>query len=181
MIFIIKYNLIILINFKMEDITPTFCKNHLPNTDKDSFNFSIACEGISKPKPKGKYSCSNVNLKVKSVHKHKKEKSKNRIPHNKRHHSQKFDLKKIVEIHSNKSSKESENKDKLHNSNLNIKKTFDNNDISRLMKKHKFKLRNDFDRKHTEQFLNSKEGAFEMPFSLAINENNNMNVILKKE
>ena len=161
----------------MEDITPTFCKAHLPNAEKDSYNFSIACEGI---KPKGKYSCSNVNLKVKSVHKHKKEKSKNKIPL-KKNHSQKFKLKKIAEIHSNKNSKDSQNNGKLHNSNLNVKKTFDINDISRLMKKHKFKLRNDFDKKHTEQFLNSKEGAFEMPFLLAINENNNINVILKKE
>jgi hypothetical protein len=162
----------------MEDVTPTFCKDHLPTKEKDSYNFSIACEGI---KPKGKYSCSNVNLKVKSVHKHKKEKSKNKLPLKKRHHSQKFDLKKIVEIHSHKSSKDSQNNGKHHNSNLNIKKTFDNNDISRLMKKHKFKLRNDFDRKHTEQFLNSKEIAFEMPFLLEINDNNKMNIILKNE
>ena len=31
---------------------------------------------------------------------------------------------------------------------------------------HKFKLRNDFDRKHSEQFLQSKEAAFEKPFLL---------------
>ena len=181
MIFIIKHNLIFLINFKMEDVTPTFCKDHLPTKEKDSYNFSIACEGIAKTKPKGKYSCSNVNLKVKSVNKYKKEKSKNKIPLKKRHHSQKFDLKKIDEIHTHKSSKDSDKNGKIHHSNLNNKKTFDNNDISRLMKKHKFKLRNDFDRKHTEQFLNSKEGAFEMPFLLEVNENNNMSAILKKE
>ena len=165
----------------MEDVTPTFCKAHLPTSEKDNYNFSIACEGIGKTKTKGKYSCSNVAMKVKSVHKLKKEKSKIKMPLKKRHHSQKFDLKKIDEIHIHKNSKDSQNDDKHHNSNLNIKKTFDNNDISRLMKKHKFKLRNDFDKKHTEQFLNSKEGAFEMPFLLEINENNNMNVILKKE
>ena len=164
----------------MEDVTPTFCKDHLPSKEKDSYNFSIACEGVSKTKPKGKYSCSNVNFKVKSVHKNKKKKSMNKITHHKRHHSQKFDLKKIHGIHTSKSS-ESHNSGKLHNSNLNIKKTYDNNDISRLMKKHKFKLRNDFDRKHTEQFLNSKEGAFEMPFLLEFSEDNNMNVVLKKE
>ena len=95
MIFIIKHNLIFLINFKMEDVTPTFCKDHLPTKEKDSYNFSIACEGIAKTKPKGKYSCSNVNLKVKSVNKYKKEKSKNKIPLKKRHHSQKFDLKNV--------------------------------------------------------------------------------------
>ena len=165
----------------MEDVTPTFCKDHLPSTEKDSYNFSVACEGMVKTKPKGKYSCSNVNFKLKSLQKHKKKKSINKISHHKRHHSQRFNLKKIGEIHSNKSSKDSHNSGKIHNSNLNIKKTFDNNDISRLMKKHKFKLRNDFDKKHTEQFLNSKESAFEMPFLVEVNENNNINVILKKE
>ena len=162
----------------MEDITPTFCKSHLPNTEKDSYNFSVACEGMIRPKPKGKKSCSNINSKFKSVHKFKKEKSKNKISFKKRHHSQNFNLKNI---YSDKSSKGSHNNDRIHNSNLNVKKTYDNNDISRLMKKHKFKIRNDFDRKHTEQFLNSKEGAFEMPFSLEINDNNNINVILKKD
>ena len=41
-----------------------------------------------------------------------------------------------------------------------------NNDIQEFMKKGKFKLRNDFDKKNTEQFLSSKELAFEMPFLL---------------
>ena len=150
----------------MEDITPTFCKDHLVSAEKDSINFSVACEGLKNPKPKGKYSCSNVNIKTKSPHKNKKEKSKFKASR-KRHHSQKFNLKKIEDDdHSNDVSEKFVLSGKSNNFSLKIKKAFDNNDISILMKKHKFKLRNDFDKKHTEQFLSSKEIAFEMPFLL---------------
>ena len=150
----------------MEDITPTFCKDHLVSAEKDSINFSVACEGLKNPKPKGKYSCSNVNIKYKSLHKNKKEKSKFKASR-KRHHSQKFNLKKINDdTHSNDVSEKFVLSDKSNNFSLKNYKTFDNNVISILMKKHKFKLRNDFDKKHTEQFLSSKEIAFEMPFLL---------------
>ena len=37
-------------------------------------------------------------------------------------------------------------------------------DINDFMKNHKFKLRNDFDKKHVEKFLSSKEEAFKIPF-----------------
>ena len=77
-------------------------------------------------------------------------------------------MKKIVDIHSNNTSEKVTLNEKTRVS-LNIKKTFYNKDIRNLMKKNKFRLRNDFDRKHTEQFLFSKESAFEMPFLL--NEN----------
>ena len=147
----------------MEDITPTFCKDPLPSTEKDSINFSVACQGLQDSKPKGKYSCSNAKIKIKSPHKSKKDKSKYKIM-NKRHHSQKFNLKKIDDIHSNNISEKFILSDKSNNVVLNMKKVFDNNDISTLMKKHKFKLRNDFDKKHSEKFLFSKEIAFEIPF-----------------
>ncbi len=151
----------------MEDITPTFCKDHLANTEKDSMTFSVACEGLKDSKPKGKYSCSNIKFKARSPHKsHKshKDKSKFKIDHKRRHHSQKFSLKKIDDIHSNNNSEKFVLSDKSNNISLNIKKVFDNKDINTLMKKHKFKLRNDFDKNHSEQFLCSKEIAFEMPF-----------------
>ena len=43
--------------------------------------------------------------------------------------------------------------------------------IYEFIKKHKFKLRNDFDKKNCKKFLLSKEQAFEKPFLL--NEENN--------
>ena len=149
----------------MEDITPTFCKDHLTTTEKDSITFSVACEGLKNPKPKGKYSCSNINLKAKNPHRSKKDKSKFKHSHA-RHHSQKFNLKKINDVHSNNDSEKFVSSDKSNNISLKIKNAFDNNDINTLMKKHKFILRNDFDKKNTEQFLSSKELAFEMPFLL---------------
>ena len=150
----------------MEDITPTFCKDHLVTSEKDSITFSVACEGLKNSKPKGKYSCSNVNFKSKSLHRNKKDKSKFKTSH-KRHHSQKFDLKTIDDdVPSNNASEKFVLSDKNNNISLKIKEAFNNNDIKLLMKKHKFQLRNDFDRKHTEQFLCSKELAFEMPFLL---------------
>ena len=39
-----------------------------------------------------------------------------------------------------------------------------NNDIQEFMKKDKFKLRNDFDKKNVKKFLSSKEEAFENSF-----------------
>ena len=149
----------------MEDITPTFCKDHLVNTEKDSISFSVACEGLKVSKTKGKYSCSNINLKAKNPHRSKKDKSKFKHSHA-RHHSQKFNLKKINDVHSNNDSEKFVSSDKSNNISLKIKNAFDNNDINTLMKKHKFILRNDFDKKNTEQFLSSKELAFEMPFLL---------------
>ena len=150
----------------MEDITPTFCKDHLVTTEKDSITFSVACEGLKNPNPKSKLSFSNVKFKTKSPHKSHKEKSKFKA-FRKRHHSQKLHLKKIEDDdHLNDVSEKYVLSGKNNNFSLKLKKDFDNNDISLLMKKHKFKLRNDFDKKHTEQFLSSKETAFEMPFLL---------------
>ena len=130
----------------MEDATPTFCKELL--SKKIKCNFSNACEKTTMTKPRGKYSCSNVkkhNVKEKS--KFKKDSSKHR------HRSEKFKVKDYSDI-----SEIDDNK----NMNKNGKKKINN--IRCFMKKHKFKLRNDFDRKHAEQFLLSKEAAFEKPF-----------------
>ena len=40
------------------------------------------------------------------------------------------------------------------------------NNIYDFIKNHKFKLRNDFDKKHVEKFLSAKEEAFKIPFLL---------------
>ena len=152
----------------MADITPTFCKDLLANSENDSISFSFACKGLRDSKRKDKYSCSNIKIKSRSPHRSKKDKSKFKIKHN-RHHSEKFNLKMIDDIHSNTNSEKFYLSDKSNNVSLNIKKTFDNKDINTLMKKHKFKLRNDFDKKHSEKFLYAKEIAFEMPFLLKQN------------
>ena len=51
---------------------------------------------------------------------------------------------------------------KRHNSELKIRK-YNIHNINEFMKKHKFKIRNDFDKKNSEIFLLSKEKAFENP------------------
>ena len=137
----------------MEDQTPTFCKDFIQKR-KESTNFSEVCENMSNQKPKGKLSCRNLNKY--NNNNHKKEKSKfNKEHHRKRHYSQKFRLKGYKNIPS------------LDENNNNI------NNINNLIKKHKFSLRNDFDKKHVEIFLSSKEEAFKIPFLL--NEENGQN------
>ena len=143
----------------MEAPTPTFCKDFASKRLKKHHNFSNACERVGRIKPKGKKSCMNLNKLDNNL---KKEKSKMKKDSHKRHHSQKFKLREysdICEINDNKS----------HNSKSKKKKSKQKviiNNILDFIKKHKFKLRNDFDRKHSEQFLLSKETAFEKPFEL---------------
>ena len=45
-----------------------------------------------------------------------------------------------------------------------ILKNYDKNKVNDFIKNHKFKLRNDFDKRNAEEFLLSKEEAFNIPF-----------------
>ena len=133
----------------MEDATPTFCKEF--HSKKPKCNFSKACEKMVVVKPKGKYSCSNVKKFS------EKEKTKNKKDHKNRHRSQKIKIGEFSDIPELDEEKSHHHKPKNH-------KEKDNHNIHSFMKKHKFKLRNDFDKKHAEQFLLSKEEAFEKPY-----------------
>ena len=141
----------------MEAPTPTFGKGFAAKRMKKKRNFSNACERVGRIKPKGKKSCMNLNNLDNNL---KKDKPKLKKESHKRHHSQKFKLREysdICEINDNKTHNSKSNKKKS-------KKKVIINNILDFIKKHKFKLRNDFDRKHSEQFLLSKETAFEKPF-----------------
>ena len=161
----------------MEAPTPTFCKGSAPKRLKDC-NFSNACG--KHIKPKSKYSCNNVKNSEK---KEKKDIKKFKLvkPSNKRHHSQKFKLREyeIKEMEDNKSDN---SKSITRKRNKSIKII---NNIHDFIKKHRFKLRNDFDRKHSEQFLQSKETAFEMPIlssdEIVLEKNKNFEFTLKAE
>ena len=56
-------------------------------------------------------------------------------------------------------------KRKIHHSQKFFSKNINN--IKDFIENHKFKLRNDFDKKHVEKFLSSKEEAFKIPFLLS--------------
>ena len=158
----------------MEAPTPTFCKGLAAKKLKDC-NFSNACG--KNIKPKSKYSCNNVKNSEKKVKKGSK-KFKIVKP-NKRHHSQKFKLREyeIKDMEDNKSAN-SKNITRKRNKSIKII-----NNIHDFIKKHRFKLRNDFDRKHSEQFLQSKETAFEMPIlssdEIVLEKNKNFEFTLK--
>ena len=140
----------------MDAPTPKFCKDLL-SKKLESGNFTDAWG-----RPKGKLSCSNLNnLDNKLKEKKSRFKKDNSKPL--RHHSQKFklgDYNEDLKVDDNKSLNNKNRHSKKHN-NIII------NNINDFIKMHKFKLRNDFDRKHSEQFLRSKEAAFEKPFLLS--------------
>ena len=141
----------------MEDATPTFCKEFL--SKKPKVNFSKACEKMVR-RPKGKYSCSNVkNLDGKEKTKHKKDNA-----YKKRHQSQKIKLSDFSDINEIDEEKNTNTNTNTNHHHKKHKESIKSNNINNFMKKHKFKLRNDFDRKHSEQFLLSKEEAFEKPY-----------------
>ena len=141
----------------MEAPTPTFCKDYTSKRLKKHSNFSNACERVGKIKPRGKKSCMNLNKLDNNL---KKDKPKLKKDSHKRHHSQKFKLRDysdICEINDNKSHNSKSKKKKS-------KKKVIINNILDFIKKHKFKLRNDFDKKHVEKFLSSIEHAINMSF-----------------
>ena len=162
----------------MDAPTPTFCKDLLAKKLRSN-NFSDACGKHFKPK--SKYSCSN--FKHLDNGKNTKSKFKKEQPHHKRHHSQKFKLKNYSNISEMDDNKSNNNKSSTKNKKSKNNKIINN--IYDFIRKHRFKLRNDFDRKHSEQFLQSKESAFEKPFLLAeelsIDKNRNFTFTLKKD
>ena len=119
----------------MEGETPTFCKE-LPI---QSCSFSSACESAGAEKSKFKKHHSEKSLKKgKSIQEKKKSKfhhDDSKHKNRKKHHLQKMKA-----------------------------PTYDINNINDFIKNHKFNLRNDFDKKHVEKFLSSKEEAFKIPF-----------------
>ncbi len=129
----------------MEDLTPTFNKDFV-SPKKHNFSDEI-------DKLKG----SPINNNLES----EKRKNKNEQHHHhhhhhhhnkKRYHSEKFNLRDYGVISEKQDIKSISKSSK----NINVFYNF--------MKKKKFKLRNDFDKKHVEKFLLSKEEAFEKPF-----------------
>ena len=161
----------------MEAPTPTFCQDLMSKNLKKKCNFSKACKRMAKN------SYSNLNLN-KLDDKNQKEKSKIKKAHNKRHQSQKFKLKQYDDIEDiNEEEIRTRSKSKSITKKKRNKEIFNN--IKDFIKYHKFKLRNDFDRKHSEQFLSSKEEAFEKPFllteELCEEKNRNFNFTLKND
>ena len=118
----------------MENETPTFCKEFINDA---SCSFSTVCENLS-------------NLKLKE----------NKYLQG---------LKKVESIKLKKKSgfgkddKEKKSKKRRDSCKFRTKK-YNINNINEFIKKHKFKLRNDFDKKNAAKFLSSKEQAFNMPF-----------------
>ena len=116
--------------------------------DEETPRFCVTSESYfneeenSKIKPKKRYSLLNTNnFFYLNVKKSILEKNKNNINDN-----------KIIKI-------------RLLNNSVKFKiRKYNNNDIQEFMKKGKFKLRNDFDKKNVEKFISSKEEAFENIF-----------------
>ena len=119
----------------MEGETPTFCKELL---ERNNCSFSSACEKVSKAKL-AKSSSLKKPIK-KGISMQVKAKSKFK-----------------------KESLEGEHKKRRHHHSQKLKSKNINN-INDFMKNHRFKLRNDFDKKHVEKFLSAKEEAFKIPF-----------------
>ena len=104
-------------------------------------SFSSACESASSPETKFKKHHSVKNLeKGKSIQVKKKSKF---------HHD------------------DSKHKKRIRHSQKIKVSNYDISNIKDFIKNHKFKLRNDFDKKHVEKFLSSKEEAFKIPFLLS--------------
>ena len=127
----------------MNSETPTFCKEFSLKTNNR--NFSSLCESISDSKCKEPNSAislrkykKGLSLQVKKMSKFKHENVHDEHKKKKKHHSHKFK-----------------------------KRNYDIHNVTDFIKNHKFKLRNDFDKKHVEKFLLSKEEAFKIPFLLA--------------
>ena len=127
----------------MEDATPTFAKDFV---SPKKHNFSDEIDKIKDNSINN--NLESEKLKNKNEHHH----HHHHHHHRKRYHSEKFNLKDYGVI------SEKQDIKNISKSNKNV------NTIYNFMKKKKFKLRNDFDKKHVEKFLLSKEEAFEKPF-----------------
>ena len=120
----------------MDGETPTFCKQF---SKKTNCSFSSACVKVAGSKFKKSHSSKKLK-KGRSIQVKSKSKFRNEIidgKHKKRNHH--------------------------HSQKLKLKNI---NNINDFIKNHTFKLRNDFDKKHVEKFLSSKEEAFKIPFLL---------------
>lgn len=138
----------------MDGETPTFCKELL---GKKSCSFSSACQTMAKSKFKKSESESSINLK-----KYSKFKKSESLKQFKNGGNIKIKKKsKFKNIHFDIDHK----KRKIHHSQKFFPKN--TNNIKDFIENHKFKLRNDFDKKHVEKFLSSKEEAFKIPFLLS--------------
>ena len=120
----------------MDGETPTFCKQF---SKKTHCSFSSACVKVAGSKFK-KSHCLKKLKKGRSI----QVKSKSKI----RNENTDGENKKRKHHHFQKLSSKN-----IHN-------------INDFIKNHKFKLRNDFDKKHVEKFLSAKEEAFKKPFLL---------------
>ena len=122
--------------------TPSFRNEFTIKTN--NYNFSSLCENITDSKYKESNSSKSLkkykklNLQVKRMSKFKHENGDDEHMKRRKHHSHKF-KKRVYDIHN----------------------------ATDFIKNHKFKLRNDFDKKHVEKFLLSKEEAFKIPFLIA--------------
>jgi hypothetical protein len=122
----------------MEDCTPKFCETKETNIKLQStFSFSVVYE--KKDTKPHYHSHSQHNSFHKSKKGHKKGKSKNKS---------KFRNMKMSQ----------QNRIKCKSDKYNLES------IEEFLIKHRFKLSNKFDQKHSEKFLISKEEAFEKPF-----------------
>ena len=147
----------------MEDATPTFARDR-----SSKLNFSQECVKVKENNLK-------VEKHIKKRHSHSKLKSEHHHEHHhdhhhhdhhnhhhnhkKRHYSEQFNLKKLAVIAEPITNKIISKSNKIVNNYYDF------------MKKNKFILRNDFDKKNVEKFLSSKEKAFEKPFLFPIENN----------
>lgn len=124
----------------MEEDTPKFCDTKETDINLQSaFSFSIVYEKKNtKPHYHSQHNSSHKSKK------HKKAKSKT-----------KSKFKKMEVSH--------EGRIKCKSDKHNLDK-YNNFTIEEFLIKHRFKLSNKFDQKHSEKFLISKEEAFEKPF-----------------
>ena len=146
----------------MEDATPTFARDH-----SSKLNFSQEFVKVKENKLKVKQHIKKLHSHSKSKNEHHQEHHHDHHHHNlhhhhnhkKRHYSEQFNLKKLAVIAEPITDKI------ISKSNKVVNNYYD------FMKKNKFMLRNDFDKKHVEKFLSSKEKAFEKPFLFPLDHN----------
>ena len=136
----------------MEDATPTFARDSL-----STLNFSQECGRLKEKKNKKEknYEKKKSHSKFKNnhrVHQEHRHENHHHHHHKKRHLSEQFRLRVLEDI------PEPIERKLISKSNKIVNNYYD------FMKKNKFMLRNDFDKKHVEKFLSSKEKAFEKPF-----------------
>ena len=128
----------------MAEDTPRFCETKETNISfRNTFSFSVVYEKNEIQSPSHYHSHHNSSHKSKKGHKKSKSKNKSKFKNNKGPQQDKIKCKS----------------DKCYLEKYNIIT------IEEFLIKHRFKLNNNFDQKHSEKFLISKEEAFEKPFA----------------